>query len=590
MEFLYRFFPETLIEAIGWTLFHSLWQGAILTILLTGVLYILKKSRAQIRYLVSFLMLVVLFIWAGISFTSAYSYAREKQVLKKNLITHPQQVIGAMQGKLQHTNTSKTYQTSDTQLKWIQFRAFMQRNFPVVFMLWLIGVLIFLTRMAGGMLYMQNLRRRQTLPLDDHWREKIDEMKNRLGIRRSIEAVQSALIKVPMVLGYLKPVVLFPVTFFTGLSAEEFEAVITHELAHIRRHDYILNIIQSIIETLFFFHPAVWLISKNIRDEREHCCDDLAIKITGDRVAYMKALALSQELTMSRQNQYALTFSSGKGSLLKRIQRIKNHNIMKNKVPEGFIAASLIFISVVLLSFSIDNGKLNNEYFYSSRFNKADRSINSGTQKNVAAVLANRYDSKSNYDSIDIETQKVMEELETLPEEMEQLMEINYTENDQELALLILESVNLAMSQIDMEVMRREIDRAMMDVDSVMAERDREAIYRDEACLEMENVQIPVEIANEAIRIAAEALEAINIDEIVRLAMEETRMALQSIDFEAIEREALEEARVALEETRIAMEDMEQNTEWHEATMEEDPNTRNENYRSLEEQLEELEK
>jgi len=590
MEFLYRFFPETLIEAIGWTLFHSLWQGAILTILLIGVLYILKKSRAQIRYLVSFLMLVILFIWAGITFNSAYRYANEKQVLKKDLITHPELVIGAMQGKLQHTYTSKTYQTSDTQLKWIQFRAFMQRNFPVVFMLWLIGVLIFLTRMAGGMLYMQSLRRRKILPPDDFWIQKIEEMKNRLGIKRSITAVQSALIKVPMVLGYLKPVVLFPVTFFTGLSAEELEAVIAHELAHISRHDYLLNIIQSVIETLFFFHPAVWLMSKNIRDERELCCDDLAIKITGDRMAYMKALALSQEFTMSRQNQYALTFSSGKGSLLKRIQRIKNHNIMKNKVPEGFIAASLIFISVVLLSFSIDNGKLNNEYFHSSRFNKADRLISSGTQKNVAAVADNRYECTLNYDSIDIEMQEVVEELETLPEEMEQLMEINYTENDHEFALLILESVNLAMSQIDMEVMRREIDRAMLEVDSVMAERDREAMYRDEACLEMENVQMQVEIANEAIRIAAETIEAINVDEIVRVAMEKTRLALESIDFEAIERVALEESRVALEETRVAMEEMEQTTEWHQATMEDDPDIRNERYRSMEEQLDELEK
>jgi beta-lactamase regulating signal transducer with metallopeptidase domain len=577
MEFLYRFFPETIIEAMGWTLFHSLWQGAILTILLTGILYILKNSQAQIRYVISFLTLVILLIWAGITFYSAFHYAREKQELKKSLITDPAQIIEIMHGKLQQTNVSETTQSSQTQFKWIRFRAFMQRNFPVVFILWLTGVFFFLFRMAGGMLFLQNLRRRHTLPTDNYWINKIEEMKNRLGINRTIKTLQSAFAKVPMILGYIKPVLLIPVGFFTGLNKEEMEAVIAHELAHIRRHDMFLNVIQSVIEILFFFHPAVWLISKNIRDEREHCCDELAIEITGNRIAYVKALALSQELIMSRQSQYALSFSSGKSSLLKRVKRIKNHKIMKNKVTEGFLAASLIFISVVLLSFTIDNRNLKSEYFYSSRFNRSDKLGAPKPKINTAVEMEHQFDVAANYDSIHHEMQEVMESIEPLPEEMRQLMEITWTENDQEFSTLFLESINLAMSQIDTAELRREIENAMLQVDSAMAELDIEAISleaMEEARREMEKEHM--DMACEALRIASETLDAINIDEIIQMAIKESRMALQSIDIEAIQKEAMKEAEKAKE--------MQQKAIKEQAKME------NEKQKLMEEQLDQLEK
>ncbi len=612
MEILYRFFPETLIEATGWMLFHSLWQGAMLTIILVVVLHILKKYPAQVRYLLSFFTLVILMAWSGITFYRAYNYAREKQELKKTLISDPARVIEAMHGKIQQTAINKSTSPSQAQIRVVRFRGFMQRNFPIVFMLWLTGVFFFLFRMVGGFLYLRNLRGRQTLPLEDHWTRKIEKIKNRLGISRSIKALRSTVVKVPMVLGYIKPILLLPASFFTGLSGPELEAVITHELAHIMRHDYILNIIQSVIETLFFFHPAVWMISKTIRDEREHCCDDLAIEITGDRVAYVKALASSQELVKHEEYQYALTFSSGKSSLLKRIIRIKNHKIMKNKVPEGFIAASLIFISIILVSFTVDNRNLKNEYFYPSHLRRAEKSPTSISQPHNIARQEYQIDIAIDHDSLDLEMQEVMEGMEVMPEEMEQLMEIACTKNEQELALLILESVNLAMSQIDMEVIRQEIEQAMHEADSVMAELDVEKISRDameEARMEMEKERIIN--ADEAVRIAAEALEAINIDEIVRLAVQETRVALQSIDLEAIQKQAMEEARAAIEEMERAeemrtraTEEMERAEEMRTKTTEETERAREmreeatrenaqaqeEKNRLMEEQLEELEK
>ncbi len=618
MEFLYRFFPETLIEAIGWTLFHSVWQGALITIILIGALYILNKYPSQVRYLISFLALVILLIWAGITFYLAYSHALEKQVLKKNLISNPAQVIEVMQSKIQHTEVMKKTQPANTQIKWIRFRASLQRNFPVVFMLWLIGVLFFLFRMVGSIIYLQGLRRRQIFPFEDIWAQKILELKEKFGIRQPIEAFQSLLVKIPMALGYLKPILLIPASFFSGLSTSELEAVLAHELAHIKRYDYVLNIIQSIIETLFFFHPAVWLISKSIRNEREHSCDDLAVEITGDKVSYAKALALSQELMMNKQDQYAMTFSSGKGSLLKRVKRLKNHKIMKNKVSEGFIAASLIFISFILVSFTIGNRNLKSEYFNATRFKTVD-TISPAPSQTLDVESDIQFDVMADSDSINTELQVAVEELETIPEEMEQLMEIAYTEDDEELALLVLESVNLALSKIDVETIRKEIDMAMQEVDSVMLELDMNGITieaMEEARREMESEHM--EIAEEALRIATETIEAIDINEIVQMAIKESRIALQSIDIEAIQREAREQAEAAriemesakeeakkarkeaeasmeeMERARIeqkeAMKEMKKRMEAQDESIREEENNHKEKYKSMEEQLEELEK
>ena len=608
MEFLNRFFSETLIESVGWTLFHSLWQGALIVILLTGVLYLLKKYASQLRYLISLFALIVLLICAGITFYTSYNYAREKQVLKQTLISDPAKIIDSLQGQLKQTHAGKQIQSVSLQMKWIRFRAVLQRNFPVIFIVWLAGVLFFLLRMAGGFLYLRALRNRQVLGLDDKWIQKINELKNKLGIRKKIDALQSLVTEVPMILGYFRPVLLIPASFLTGLSTSELEAVIAHELAHIRRYDYIINIIQSIIETLFFFHPAVWLISKAIRNEREHSCDELAVSVTGNTVNYIKALALSQELVWNRKNQYALTFSSGKVSLLKRIKRIKNHKIMKNKVSGGFIGASLIFISIIMVSFTIDARKPNREYDSSFQIRKGKTTSIPQPEFNGTHNPAYQIKTKIDIDSLNYEIQESMEDMETLPEDMEQLMEMSCTENDEELALLIKETVNLALSHIDMDALRKEIDRAMREADSAMTEIDIEEVRREameEAQAEMDEQDF--ETTKEALRIANETLEAIDINGIVHQAMKEARIALELVDWEAIRDEtcaALEEAEIARKEALTSVEEMERAEkeqkeaikemkkakEMNEETRRDRNDPLKDQYKSMEEQLEELEK
>ena len=115
--------------------------------------------------------------------------------------------------------------------------------------------------------------------LDDKWRQSLRRLCGQLRIRRPVRLLESALVDVPMVIGWLRPVILLPASALSGLTPQQLEAIIAHELAHIRRHDYLINLLQSLIETLLFYHPAVWWVSRQIRREREHCCDDLAVAV-----------------------------------------------------------------------------------------------------------------------------------------------------------------------------------------------------------------------------------------------------------------------------------------------------------------------
>jgi len=156
------------------------------------------------------------------------------------------------------------------------------------------------------------------------------------------------LVEVPTVIGWLRPVILLPASALTGLSAEQLEALLAHELAHIRRYDYLINLLQTTIETLFFYHPAVWWVSAQVRQEREHCCDDLPVAACGDVLTYARALTALEQL---RGSEPQLAVAASGGSLLVRIQRL-----LRGRAPAlygfesglaGFIALATIFILLV---------------------------------------------------------------------------------------------------------------------------------------------------------------------------------------------------------------------------------------------------
>jgi hypothetical protein len=183
---------------------------------------------------------------------------------------------------------------------------------------WLAGVCLLSLRLARGWVAARRVAERGCEPAAPRWQATLARLRRELGVSRPVRLAASALAEVPSVVGWLRPVVVVPVSAFAGLTTWQVEAVLAHELAHIRRHDYLVNVLQSAVETLLFYHPATWWVSRQVREERERCCDDVAVALCGDAAGYVRALA---ELEAMRAAP-ALAMSATGGSLLGRARRL----------------------------------------------------------------------------------------------------------------------------------------------------------------------------------------------------------------------------------------------------------------------------
>ncbi len=564
MRYLQEIFSEQLTEAVGWTIFHSIWQASLMLILLLIVLFFMKDFSARIRYFIAYSTLIFVLGWSVTTAVKSFNYAQEKQEIKARLLSNPKGMTQEIKTLFDTENNITIKKQSNRKFKWMQFKVALQNNFHVVFALWLFGVLFFLLKMAGAMAFLMRLTKRQTLPFNDYWQQKIVQFSEKLRIQKKVKAIQSYLINVPIIIGQLKPIIVFPVSLFTGLSNQEVEAIIAHELAHIKRNDYLFNIIQSVIETLFFFHPAVWIISRIIRDEREHCCDDIAVAITGDRLSYIKALASAQELTL--RNPYnAVAFAQNNGGLLTRVKRLKTINNMKNKVSEGFFAASLIFLSLILLSFTLIDNKPKYDVF--NRFEMYEQESKfpeSGVKPLLKAIPAVAKD------TIERKVQETMEEMEEVPEDLEKIVEIALMEQDEAMAVEILQSVEEALKEIDFqeiqEVAMKEvaIEMEALKLDSIISEAMKEAQLEMEEELnelkekgvELEEQEIiseaqAVEIAIKAVEASAIILENIEMDSIIQISIYETMKALEDLDLGEIITDAIGDIDIRFDDSTI---------------------------------------
>jgi beta-lactamase regulating signal transducer with metallopeptidase domain len=220
---------------------------------------------------------------------------------------------------------------------------------PFILATWMLGFFFFAIRLSIGIWYTDKLKA-EGLPLENEWSAYIKAISLELGIRHLVALAESHSIKSPMVIGYLKPVILIPAGMLTGLTTEQLETIFVHELAHIKRHDYLINFIQSFLEAVFFFNPFVWIISNLIRKERECCCDDMVIQHHGGARAYAYALTHLAEARLSTQT-FALSLASDKNQLLNRIKRIMERSA-KNQSGKTRILLPAILLTGGLLCIS----------------------------------------------------------------------------------------------------------------------------------------------------------------------------------------------------------------------------------------------
>src|SRR5437762_3889317 len=202
-----------------------------------------------------------------------------------------------------------------------RIRAALEPALPWVVLVWFGGVVALSLRLASGWLMTRQLGRVGTSSVPDACVEAVARLAARLRISRPVRVLGSAVVQVPAVIGWLRPMILLPASALTGLTPLQLDALLAHELAHVRRYDYVANLLQSVVETLLFYHPAAWWVSQQVREEREHCCDDLAVAGCGDAHFYARALDSMERLRVTPP-AFALAAAGRGGTLMGRIRRL----------------------------------------------------------------------------------------------------------------------------------------------------------------------------------------------------------------------------------------------------------------------------
>ena len=346
-----------LIDALGWTLLHSLWQAAAFAILLVLMLIAMKRYSAQARYIISVSMLSAFFITVAITFVNQWTLATElHQVSVSEGVTTIEPQISEAFAKADSPTTGHSISASDnTYESWIEtFRSYYQDHLPLLVTMWLLGVLFLQLRFLGQLAYVQRLRHYGTELIPSSWNERIEELEDKLRIQKKVRYLTSIRIGSPMVVGWLKPVILFPKDLFHSLSDSEIYTVLAHELAHIRREDFVVNFVQSFLCNIFFFHPGVWWMSNRIDEEREHCCDDLAMTTTGTAITYARTLINISQYNLSTQTgaqQLAVAFAGKrkkKSGFTSRIKRLFVTNNGGDAFREGFTSALILIAALTV--------------------------------------------------------------------------------------------------------------------------------------------------------------------------------------------------------------------------------------------------
>lgn len=330
---------ERLLQAFSWMLVHSLWQGLLLAVITAILLQSAKRARAQLRYSIVFIQFVLFILACTWTFVHGLGGPSETMVPLAG-------AIGQNASQLLNLDAVNVKQFADSCAGYISDHA------SLLVLVWAVVFTFRSFRMVQGLIYLQKTRNTHIHAVAD-WNERLSFLCRKLQINRHIRLLESARIKVPMVIGHLKPVILMPAGLLAGLPVEQIEAVLLHELAHIRRHDYLVNLLQTICETVYFFNPGLLWISALLRDEREHCCDDIALGQTRNKKEFIQALISFKEHAMYSYPS-AVAFPGKKNQLLQRVSRIiNNKNQSLGTGEKVFFLAGIILLAAILSTAAI---------------------------------------------------------------------------------------------------------------------------------------------------------------------------------------------------------------------------------------------
>ena len=333
MDMLHQPYGQALASALG----HFIWQGAVLGL---AAHLVIRAGRlgANARYAVGVICLLTM---AAMPIATTIYFVHDAASTASAAVA----ANGAGRAATVGAVTSVDPPTYGSWSRWDAH--------AIIVVSWMTGVVLLSLRLLGGWVMTRRLvvgARGQAAPDIRGLARRVAE---RLALARLVEVFESPTIAVPMMVGWIKPCVILPTAALSGLTPVQVEALLAHELAHVRRHDYLVNLLQSVVETLLFYHPAVWWLSRDVREAREHCCDDLAVAVC-DRVVYASALAdLAALASMTAGQRFALAATDG--SLVSRVRRIlggadDGHEGKPAWLPAVLLALTIAGLAPIVLS------------------------------------------------------------------------------------------------------------------------------------------------------------------------------------------------------------------------------------------------
>jgi GWxTD domain-containing protein len=307
-------------DALGWTVLHSFWQGALVALVL--LIALRATLSARIRYAAACIAM-------GAALTAFFATLAR-------LLPESSGMAAARWPGIAFVNWDALDPSAGNG------GAFRIADVvPWLAPLWAAGTVAFYLRMLAGWVAAQRLTRRGICASPAPWQHRLDQLRARMRVSRPVVLVETCLADVPVVTGWLRPVIIIPAGVLAGIPVSQVEAILLHELAHIRRCDYLVNVLQAAARGILFYHPAIWWVSRIIHSEREHCCDDLVVSVTGDPYDYAAALT---SLEQSRWNPDPALAATG-GNLVTRIRRL-----LYPSAASGSMAAVLLSAGALALA------------------------------------------------------------------------------------------------------------------------------------------------------------------------------------------------------------------------------------------------
>ena len=324
-----------LLAALAITLIHFLWQGVLVAAVLKALLSLISYQKSQLRYALSTLAMLANLILPAVTFFLVYD-------IDYRQVTHLVYALPLLDQSLY----LEQIQTNVWYIEWLEY-------LPLLTIVWLSFVIVLALKLIIELYNVNRLPLQGCSAADATLQKRFDSLITQVGLSRHIPLLLSSKTDVPMAIGWLKPVVLIPFSMISGLTPQQLDMLLLHELAHIRRHDYLVNFLQTLVEITLFFHPGVRWVSKQMRNEREYCSDDIAVQHCGSPLAYAHTLADTASLCVKHRHNTIpnMAMAASGGDLKQRVVRLLDHQQHCTKTNDSgkWLASISILLTVIFL-------------------------------------------------------------------------------------------------------------------------------------------------------------------------------------------------------------------------------------------------